>query len=39
VDKNLIAEVHGNHLKAQPGINVMWLNGAQIAEKDINPFK
>jgi len=39
VNENLTAEVQENHFKAQPGINMLWLNGAQIAEKDINPFK
>jgi UDP-glucose:glycoprotein glucosyltransferase len=39
VNERLTAEVHKNHLLAQPGVNMMWLNGAQIPEKDVNPFK
>ncbi|KAJ6626996.1 glycosyltransferase family 24 protein [Mycena sp. CBHHK59/15] len=38
VNESLKEEVHLNQLKAQAGVNVFWLNGAALAEKDINPL-
>ncbi|KAJ7032380.1 UDP-glucose:glycoprotein glucosyltransferase-domain-containing protein [Mycena alexandri] len=38
VNESLQEEVHANQLKAQAGVNVMWLNGAILSEKDINPL-
>ncbi|KAJ7136717.1 glycosyltransferase family 24 protein [Mycena epipterygia] len=38
VNASLQEEVHVNQLKAQAGINVFWLNGATLSEKDINPL-
>jgi UDP-glucose:glycoprotein glucosyltransferase len=39
VNQSLAAEVSENGLKAQAGINMFWVNGAQIDEKDINPLR
>ncbi|KAJ7785207.1 UDP-glucose:glycoprotein glucosyltransferase-domain-containing protein [Mycena maculata] len=38
VNDSLQAEVHANQLRAQPGVNMFWLNGAALFEKDINPL-
>ncbi|KAJ6586424.1 glycosyltransferase family 24 protein [Mycena vulgaris] len=38
VNESLQEEVHVNQLKAQAGVNVFWLNGATLSEKDINPL-
>ncbi|KAJ7909648.1 glycosyltransferase family 24 protein [Mycena leptocephala] len=38
VNESLQVEVHMNQLKAQPGINMFWLNGGTVSEKDINPL-
>jgi UDP-glucose:glycoprotein glucosyltransferase len=38
VNNSLEEEVNNNQIKAQPGVNVLWLNGATVAEKDVNPF-
>ncbi|KAJ6562664.1 glycosyltransferase family 24 protein [Mycena capillaripes] len=38
VNESLQEEVHLNQLKAQAGINMFWLNGATLSEKDINPL-
>lgn len=31
-------EIHGNQLRAQGGVSAFWINGANIQDKDINPF-
>ena len=31
-------EVQSNHAKAQPGVNMVWLNGLVVPESDMNPF-
>lgn len=31
-------EVQANHFKAAPGVNMVWLNGAVVADGDANPF-
>ncbi|KAJ7651981.1 glycosyltransferase family 24 protein [Mycena polygramma] len=38
VNESLQEEVHLNQLKAQAGLNIFWLNGATLTEKDINPL-
>jgi hypothetical protein len=38
VNASLEGEVEKNQMKAQPGVNMFWLNGATIAENDVNPF-
>ncbi|KAJ7078310.1 glycosyltransferase family 24 protein [Mycena belliarum] len=38
VNASLQEEVHLNQLKAQAGVNAFWLNGASLAEKDLNPL-
>jgi UDP-glucose:glycoprotein glucosyltransferase len=38
IDRTLEEEVKANHEKASPGINMVWLNGAVVDEKDMNPY-
>ncbi|KAJ7485860.1 glycosyltransferase family 24 protein [Mycena latifolia] len=38
VNDTLRDEVHANQLKAQAGVNVFWLNGDQIREKELTPL-
>ena len=38
VSEELQAEVQKNQYKVQGGVNMAWLNGAIVAEKDMNPF-
>ncbi|KAJ7264047.1 glycosyltransferase family 24 protein [Mycena haematopus] len=38
VNASLHAEIHANQLKAQAGVNMFWLNGAQVVEKDVTPL-
>ncbi|KAF8069177.1 glycosyltransferase family 24 protein [Lyophyllum atratum] len=38
VNTSLEAEIQANSVKAQGGTHVFWLNGAVIADKDVNPF-
>ncbi|KAJ7057937.1 UDP-glucose:glycoprotein glucosyltransferase-domain-containing protein [Mycena amicta] len=38
VNESLEAEIHANQLKAQAGVNVFWLNGMIVNEKEINPL-
>lgn len=35
---SLVEEVQENYQKAQAGVNMMWLNGVTVDEKDINPY-
>lgn len=37
-EDDLREEVLGNHAKAQPGINAVWLNGAGVDEKFMDPY-
>ena len=37
-EDKLQEEVLGNHAKAQPGINAVWLNGAVVDEKFMNSY-
>lgn len=37
-DPALVEEVLANHLKAAPGINMVWHNGAMVDEKHMNPY-
>jgi UDP-glucose:glycoprotein glucosyltransferase len=38
VDAVLLEELELNSVKAQGGINMVWLNGLVLQEGDINPF-
>lgn len=38
VDSKLEEVVASNQLKAQGGVNMVWLNGVIVSEKDMNPF-
>ncbi len=38
VQTGLEEEVQSNHAKAQPGVNMVWLNGLVVPESDMNPF-
>ncbi|KAG5636220.1 hypothetical protein H0H81_008754 [Sphagnurus paluster] len=38
VNESLETEIQANSLKAQGGSHMFWLNGAAIADKDVNPF-
>ena len=38
VKTELEEEVQSNHAKAQPGANMVWLNGLVVPESDMNPF-
>jgi UDP-glucose:glycoprotein glucosyltransferase len=39
LNASLEEEVDNNHIRAQPGVNILWINGAIFAEKDIvSPF-
>ena len=38
VDERLLREVDLNLLKAQAGVNMFWLNGLPVMERDLNPF-
>lgn len=38
VNESLLNEVAENQAKAPGGANAIWLNGAAIEEKDMNPF-
>ena len=38
VDEAVEEEIANNQAKAQGGISVVWLNGAQLTEADMNPF-
>ena len=38
VSNELEEEVQSNHAKAQPGVNMVWLNGLAVSEADMNPF-
>ena len=35
---SLVEEVDENYQKAQGGVNMMWLNGITVDDKDINPL-
>ena len=37
-EDELQEEILGNHAKAQAGINAVWLNGAGVDEKFMNPY-
>ena len=37
LNESLVQEIQDNSAKAQGGVNMMWLNGITIEEKDINP--
>nr|GAT58270.1 predicted protein [Mycena chlorophos] len=38
VNESLEVEVHANQLKAQAGVNMLWLNGMTVNDKDITPM-
>ncbi|KAG5641244.1 hypothetical protein DXG03_005668 [Asterophora parasitica] len=38
VNASIDTEIQGNSLKAQGGAHMLWLNGAVVPDKDINPF-
>ncbi|KAL5522625.1 hypothetical protein ACEPAG_8642 [Sanghuangporus baumii] len=38
VNENLLEEVQDNWMKAQGGINAMWLNGLTVQETDMTPL-
>ncbi|KAI0696066.1 glycosyltransferase family 24 protein [Cytidiella melzeri] len=38
VDPELEEEIQSNHAKAQPGVNMVWLNGMVVPETDMNAF-
>ncbi|KIP02024.1 glycosyltransferase family 24 protein [Phlebiopsis gigantea 11061_1 CR5-6] len=38
VSETVEEEIANNQAKAQGGISVVWLNGAQLSEADMNPF-
>ncbi|KAI0353822.1 glycosyltransferase family 24 protein [Trametes cingulata] len=38
VNQSLLAEVAENHARAPAGASALWLNGANVEEKDLNPF-
>ena len=38
LNASLVEEVEDNYQKAQGGVNMMWLNGITVDEKDINPL-
>ncbi len=38
MNESLLSEVAENQAKAPGGANAIWLNGAAIEEKDMNPF-
>jgi UDP-glucose:glycoprotein glucosyltransferase len=38
VNESLAREVQSNKRHAQPGIDMVWLNGAVVRHKDMNPF-
>ncbi|KAF5386468.1 hypothetical protein D9757_005906 [Collybiopsis confluens] len=38
IGDDLAQELHENQLRVQAGVNVMWINGLHITEKDINAF-
>ncbi|KAJ7513036.1 glycosyltransferase family 24 protein [Mycena galericulata] len=38
VNASLQEEVHANQLRAQAGVNVFWLNGATLPEKELAPL-
>jgi UDP-glucose:glycoprotein glucosyltransferase len=38
VKEEVQLEVSMNHMSARPGFDMVWLNGATVQEKDMNPF-
>lgn len=38
VDDDLFKEIETNLMKAQAGVNMIWLNGLPVLERDLNPF-
>ncbi|KAG7094908.1 hypothetical protein E1B28_005714 [Marasmius oreades] len=38
ISSELAEEIHNNQLRAQPGGNVMWINGQMIQDGEVNPF-
>jgi UDP-glucose:glycoprotein glucosyltransferase len=38
VKEEVQLEVSMNHMSARPGFDMIWLNGATVQEKDMNPF-
>ncbi|KAF9269441.1 hypothetical protein L218DRAFT_953049 [Marasmius fiardii PR-910] len=38
VSSELAEELHNNQLRAQPGGNIMWINGQMVQDADVNPF-
>lgn len=38
INPDLLEEVRRNSMKAQGGINAVWLNGASVPENQMNPF-
>lgn len=38
VQPELEEEVQSNNAKAQPGVNMVWLNGLVVQETEMNPF-
>ncbi|KAJ3505081.1 hypothetical protein NLJ89_g7601 [Agrocybe chaxingu] len=37
-NQSITDELHDNSLRAQRGVNVFWLNGLQVDQKDVHPF-
>jgi hypothetical protein len=38
VNESLAEEVRENHMRAEAGVNMLWLNGAIVNARDVNPF-
>ncbi|THV04765.1 glycosyltransferase family 24 protein [Dendrothele bispora CBS 962.96] len=38
VNEAFADELHSNQLRVQGGINLLWLNGVPVPEKEVNPF-
>lgn len=39
LNNSVVEEVEENQLKAQGGINMMWLNGQVVQESDLDPLR
>ena len=39
VNQELLEELAANQPRARGGVNVAWLNGVTLDEKDLNPFR
>ena len=38
IDPELLEELAANQPRARGGVNLAWLNGVSLEEKDLNPF-